>query len=125
MLMISECGLAYAEWLKVATTIDNNSAFYVDSDSIRINGNLRTAWELVNESNPTNQGYKSIKANQEYNCKSNQLRMLYASTHSEMNGKGKTIKVTEGLPSPWQTLPEGSVAAYTRDYICNKKPTAK
>lgn len=109
-----------AEWVKVASTLEDAATFYVSTDSIKkIGKHTRTSWELVNYPNGTNEGYKSIKAEQEYDCKSTQLRTLYASTHSELDGKGKTITVAKGLPSPWQTIPENSVATYTKDYVCS------
>ncbi len=112
---------SFAEWVKVASTLNDDAVFYVYSDSIKISDeHFRTAWELVNHPNGTRQGYKSVKAHHEYDCKSNMVRALYISAHSELFGKGKTVKVAEGLPLPWQVMPEGSVATHTRDYICSK-----
>lgn len=127
MLIAALCSLnnACAEWVKVASTLEDDAIFYVSSESIKSSGkNLKTAWELVNHPHGTRDGYKSAKAHQEYDCKSNKVRMLYASTHSELDAKGKTIQVAEGLILPWQTMPEGSVATLTRNYICGIK-TAK
>lgn len=117
--IFSLSGLVRAEWVKVASTLEDDAIFYVSSESIRSSGkNLRTAWELVNHPNGTRDEYKSAKVHQEYDCKSNKVRMLYVSTHSELDAKGKTIRVAEGLSLPWQTMPEDSVAKLTRNYIC-------
>lgn len=123
ILIVTLCSAnnVFAEWVKVASTLEDDAIFYVSSESIKSSGkNLRTAWELVNHPNGTRDGYKSLKAQQEYDCKSNKVRMLYASTHSEIDGKGKIIQFAEGLPLSWQTMPDGSVAAYTRNYVCSK-----
>ncbi len=112
---------AYAEWIKVASTQDDDAVFYVSSESIIKNGKYRTAWEVVNHSHGTREGYISLKAQQEYDCSSMRVRILYASLHSEEFGQGKTILIVPNTPLKWQTMPSNSVATYTRDYICNKK----
>lgn len=114
---------AQAEWIKVASLFDDdNTNFYVSSESIKKTGvNTRSAWEVVNYLKQTRQDYLSAKVHQEYDCKSNQARVLFASTHSEVFGKGKTIRSSQELPSPWHEIPEHSVAAYTKNYICSKK----
>ncbi len=120
-LLISFGNIASAEWVEVASSHDDNSIFYVSSGSIKRNhdGNF-VAWEIVNYSKKTPQGYLSAKVQQEYNCKSKKVRMLFASTHTELFGKGRTLSITENSPSPWRVIPEGSVVTYTRDYICSK-----
>lgn len=109
-----------AEWVKVASTQDDDAVFYVSSESIVKNGKYRTAWEVINHSHGTREGYISAKAQQEYDCTSMRVRLLYASLHSEEFGQGQTILIVPNTPLKWQTMPENSVAKYTRDYICNK-----
>lgn len=112
---------AMANWEYIATN-DEGNEFYVSSDSIKRSGwNKRTAWELINFSPDSLKFYKSGIVQQEYDCNSNRVRTLYASGHSEFFGKGKTIQIAKNLPLPWQEIPDGSAATYTRDYICNKK----
>ena len=111
-----------AEWVKVASTFNDDAVFYISSESIKRTGShTRSAWEVVNHPNHSRKGYLSAKVQQEYDCKSNKVRMLSASSHSELFGKGKTLTVAEKVPLPWQTLPEDSVATLTRDYICSQK----
>lgn len=111
-----------AEWIQVASTLEDDAIFFVSTQSIAKTGNhTRTAWEVVNHPNKTRQGYLSAKVQQEYDCKSNKVRMLSASSHSELFGKGKTLTVAQKVPLPWQALPEDSVATLTRDYICSQK----
>lgn len=112
----------FAGWEKVASTLEDDAIFYVLNESIKKTGiHTRSSWELVNHPNGTSQGYKSVKAHQEYDCKSNKVRMTYASTHSEINGEGKIITVADNIPLKWKDITEGSVATFTRDYICGKK----
>jgi len=109
---------ANAEWIKVASTQDDDAVFYVSSESIVKNGKYRTAWEVVNHSHGTREGYISLKAQQEYDCSSMRVRLLYASLHSEEFGQGKTVLIVPNTPLKWQTMPANSVATYTRNYIC-------
>lgn len=112
---------SFAGWTHVASTLNDDAIFYVLDESVEITGkDTRIALEIVNHPYNTRQGYKSIMARQEYDCKSKRVRTMYVSAHSELFGKGKTLKIAEGLPLPWQVMPEGSVATHTRDYICSK-----
>jgi hypothetical protein len=104
----------------VASSLEDDSFFYVSSESIRSSGkNLKTAWELVNYHGEVKQGYKSIKAQQEYDCVSNKVRMMYVSTHSELDGKGQIVHIAEKSKSQFKAIPNDSVASYTKGYICN------
>ncbi len=111
-----------AEWVKVASTHNDDAIFYISSESIKRTGtHTRSAWEVVNHPNNSRQGYLSAKVQQEYDCSSNKVRTLLASGHSELFGKGKTVTVAQKVPLPWQAMPEDSVATLTRDYICSQK----
>ena len=111
-----------AEWVKVASTHDDDAIFYVSSESIKRTGTYtRSAWEVVNHPNNSRKGYLSAKVQQEYDCKSNKVRLLSASAHSELFGKGVTIATAQERPLPWQEMPKGSVATFARDYICSQK----
>lgn len=111
-----------AEWVRVASTINDDAIFYVSTESIKKTGeNTRSVWEVVNHPNQSRQGYLSAKVHQEYDCKSNKVRMLSASSHSELFGKGVTITTAQEKPLPWQEMPKGSVATLTTDYICRQK----
>ncbi len=111
-----------AEWVKIASTLNDDAIFYISSESIKKTGiHTRSAWEVVNHPNNSRQGYLSAKVQQEYDCNSNKVRTLLASGHSELFGKGKTVTVAQKVPLPWQTMPEESVATLTRDYICSQK----
>ena len=110
-----------AEWVRVASTINDDAVFYVSTESIKKTGeNTRSVWEVVNHPNQSRQGYSSAKVQQEYDCKSNKVRTLFASAHSELFAKGITVTIAQKVPLPWQQMPEGSVATFARDYICKK-----
>lgn len=113
---------AQADWVKVASTLNDDAVFYVSKDSIKKTGtHTRSAWELVNNPNYSREGYLSAKVQQEYDCKSDKVRLLSASAHSELFGKGVTVTTAQERPLPWQEMPKGSVATFARDYICSQK----
>lgn len=112
---------AVADWVHIASTLNDDAVFYVSSGSIKKTGiHTRTVWEVVNHPHRTRQGYLSAKVQQEYDCKSDRVRMLSASSHSELFGKGSTLETTKDKPLPWQTMPKNSVAAIVRDYVCSQ-----
>lgn len=112
----------HAEWLHIASTLNDDAVFYISTESIKMTGkNTRSVWEVVNHLNDSRKGYLSAKVHQEYDCKSNKVRMLSASSHSELFGKGVTITTAQEKPLPWQEMPKGSVANFVRDYVCSKR----
>lgn len=120
-LAVSSPSICFGEWIHVASTQNDDAIFYISSETIRKTGkNTRTVWEIVNHPHRKNQGYMSAKVQQEYDCKSNKVRVLFASSHSEVFGKGKTLEISKDKPLPWLTMPKNSVATIVRDYICSK-----
>lgn len=112
---------AMANWEYIATN-DRGHDFFVSSESIKSSGwNKRTAWELINFPPDASIPYKSGIVQQEYECNSYKVRTLFASTHSELFGKGKVLYRDSSPKMSWLTMPKISVAAQARDYICNQK----
>lgn len=111
---------AMANWEYIATN-DEGNEFYVSSDSIKRSGwNKRTAWELINFSPDSLKFYKSGIVQQEYECTGYKVRTLFASTHSELFGKGEVLYRDSSPKMSWVTMPKISVATQARDYICSK-----
>ena len=112
---------ALANW-EYITTNDKGNDFYVSSESIKsTGGNKRTAWELINYPSNGTEPYRSGIVQQEYECNGFRVRTLFASTHSELFGKGKVLYRDSSPKMSWLTMPKISVAAQARDYICNHK----
>ena len=116
---------AMANW-EYITTNDKGNDFFVSSESIKSSGwNKRTAWELINYPPDTPQLFKSGIVQQEYECNGYKVRTLFASTHSELFGKGEVLYRDSSPKLSWVTMPKISVAAQARDYICNKHLVSK
>ncbi len=123
LLMVSN--KSFADW-KYITTNDTGNDFYVSSESIKKSGlNKRTAWELINYPPNASEPYRSGVVQQEYECNGYKVRTLFASTHSELFGKGEVLYRDSKPKMTWMTMPKISVAALTRDYICNKNLGSK
>jgi hypothetical protein len=113
---------AIAEWIHIASTLDDDAIFYISSESIKKSGkHTRTVWEVVNHPKRSRKGYLSAKVEQEYDCQSNKVKILYASAHSEMFGKGVTITTPKETILPWNKIPPNSVASIVRDHVCSHK----
>jgi len=76
------------KWNKIASTKDNSSDYYLDSNSTRAIGNYRYQWILSNKLKDNDE----IKSNVDYatiDCKRNKLQIILISDHSKHFGKGK------------------------------------
>lgn len=96
LLIVS--GNATAEWVNVAS--NNSMSLYVDSTTIRKNGNMVKMWSLLdlNKSGTLEgQSYNSMKSQNEFDCKNELNRMLYNSYHTGNMGEGKVFAVNSNL----------------------------
>ena len=60
-------GSAWAEWLKVGSSTEDT--FYFDSSIIRVEGDKRKVWELVDYKQRDKYGAFSARMRNEYDCK--------------------------------------------------------
>lgn len=110
----------FADWVKVASSTDDDLTAYINSESITIKSDIRTVWAVMNTSRAAENGSMSSKIHQEYDCKLNKIRMLQSSLHTEHFGRGTTLPIKLKMPSKWQAIPDGSIATHTKNYICGK-----
>ena len=82
-------GSAWAEWLKVGSSTEDN--FYFDSSIIRVEGDKRKVWELVDYKQRDKYGAFSARMRNEYDCKLEKVQILSATLHSEPMAAGKTL----------------------------------
>jgi len=113
-------GNCLAEWVNVASSTDDESVVYISSENIKVNGNNRIAWEVMNHAKVLPDGSMSAKVQQEYDCTNNKVRMLNASLHTEHFGKGSTILTLPNTPTKWQVIPKNSIATHTKNYVCER-----
>jgi hypothetical protein len=121
-LMILIAQPAQAEWTEVSVDIQGNKHF-IDMDSIRINGNYRKYWGLVDYSKPQNEssGELSTRKKSEIDCKEEQYRWLSVTAFSEHMENGAVVARLEAIGS-WKQIPPSTIIAGILKTICNWKP---
>ena len=82
-------GSAWAEWFKVGSSAEDT--FYFDSSTIRVEGDKRKVWELVDYKQRDKYGAFSARMRNEYDCKREKVQILSATLHSESMAAGKTL----------------------------------
>ena len=83
-------GSAWAEWLKVGSSTEDT--FYFDSSTIRVEGDKRKVWELVDYKQRDKYGAFSARMRNEYDCKREKVQILSATLHSESMAPGSNLR---------------------------------
>ncbi len=112
---------AMAEWVEIGTT-DKNTV-YVDPTTIRKSGNKVKMWVLYDFNSAketTGNKYLSVKAQDEYDCKEEQERLLFFSRYSENMGGGDTVYSANATNKDWSPVVPGSVGKVFWQLACGK-----
>ena len=108
-------------WMKLGTSDGSN--FYVDPASIVKSGNKVTMWSLLDyKEAKTFEGlpYMSLKAQGEYDCEKEQLRVIAGTRQSEAMGAGDAISsISE--PSEWNAVAPNGVGRVFWNHACEKR----
>ena len=81
---------AWAGWTVVTKDTDNTS-FFVDLDTLRIDGSLRKVWQKIELSAPNKSGWASARMRNEYDCKNETRRILSFASFSQKNLRGERL----------------------------------
>jgi len=123
MLLSVVSSSAMAGWVKVITdgNYDNHSPcdkncffIYVDIATISKAGDTVKVWRVNDfDKSPTSYSryvpsvndkpHLSVKIQEEYNCKEQQVRLFFASYHSGHMGGGQTVHI-ESVPGKWTSI---------------------
>ncbi len=90
---------AMAEWVKVGVSTDKNTTIYADPSTIRKLGDKVKMWALWDYSTAQEGGskpYMSVRIQNEYNCKEETTRQIYATTFSGNMLEGNKIDTQGG-----------------------------
>lgn len=109
---------AVAAWIE----IDDNNDFtvYADFASIRKFNNKARMWSMYDykqASGSAGLAYKSTKFQYEFDCQSNQARMLAFSLHAENMGAGDVI-YSDSKVGKWEAVIPGSINEARWKGIC-------
>jgi len=121
MLLAVVSSSAMAEWVELATT--DISTFYVEPTTIRKSGNKVKMWVLENFNSVqefSGDKYLSQKAQDEFDYKEEQRRLLYFTWHSENMGGGHTVYMGSKLKMNCKPVAPDSVARALWKFACGK-----
>ena len=108
---------ALADWVRVFES--DGATSYVDTSSIKNNGNKRIFWQREELKAKDDYPIKSWQALWEYDCSKGQFRGKSISIYS---GSGATGSIIFSSPevdtAPWKDLPVGSGADVIRNFVC-------
>ena len=100
---------AWAEWVAIA---ENESyVLYADPNTIRRNGDKVKMWGLQDFKTVQALGrkrYVSMKSLSEYNCKNEQIRLLFVTGHSNNMGGGESIDSDVGKADWLPVVPKST-----------------
>jgi hypothetical protein len=105
---------AHADWTQFATGAGGNSKHFLDLETVKATGTTVRAWLLSDylEDVPLRGGngkYRSYKSLNEYNCATEQIRVLAYSASSGQMGAGTVVSsdMDSSKPGAWnETAPE-------------------
>jgi hypothetical protein len=96
---------------------------YVDQTTIHKNGNNVKMWFLFDYKKAQELAYlplyMSIKRQNEFNCKEEQIKNLYESYHAKNMGGGKVI-YNDNTPDNWSTVSPDSIDRKLWKFACGK-----
>jgi hypothetical protein len=128
LAVVSSC--AMAEWVEVTST--DEKTFYANPATIRKKGNMVKMWELVDVkpsgftksmqvfSESKEEFCMSTREQEEFDCKKEQTRTLYISTHSGNMGEGELISRSSN-PGKWEPIVPNSIDESLWKFACGKR----
>jgi hypothetical protein len=117
-------GNAIAKWVEAGA--DETLHVYYDPATIKKAGKTIKMWSLFDYSEAKElkdlSGFKfmSFRALSEFNCKQDEVRILYASYHPGHMAKGDILSNPSG-PFDWQPIPPGSINELLEKHACDRK----
>jgi len=112
---------AIAEWVKVGTSDDKTTTIYADPSTIRKSGNRVKMWALWDYSTAQegdSKPYMSVRIQNEYNCKEETDRQIYATTFSGNMLEGNTIAMQGGRN--WEPIALRTFGETLWKFACGK-----
>lgn len=113
-----------AGWVELGANESGDATVYVDPSTIRKTIGAVKMWSLTDFKKPMllakSAPYLSLKLQTEYDCKNEQTRTLYASLHSQHQGRGEVVN-TSNTVDPWEPVPPGSTVETLWKFVCGTK----
>ena len=115
LLLLTFTAPAWAEWVKYWESVAR--ANYYDPATMKINGNSREVWEVVNSKQRGREGEMSRRRLWEYDCKEKRRRILVFSWHSETMAEGEVVFSSDGHDG-WRTTANDAASATLLEIAC-------
>ncbi|MFH1603036.1 MAG: surface-adhesin E family protein [Pseudomonadota bacterium] len=114
-------GSAFGEWV----VVDRRETFivYANTGTIRATNNIAKMWgvtDFTNDKAAPVKGVMSLKAEREYDCSQQQMRILYISRHSGNMGEGEIVGSDSNIGS-WQPVMLGTVGERLWRIACGRR----
>ena len=116
-LLLLASGAACAEWLKFSETASYN--FYINPDTIRMDGKLIKVWLLNDYKNRSETGGLSSRVKIEIDCSGERIRTLTLSEHSEHMAGGE-LTFTGKKENDWRDVAPDTVNEKALKLVCAK-----
>jgi hypothetical protein len=117
--------LAQAGWTRVSTLSGGEVTVYVDSATIKRNGNVvefSTLFDYATVRTLSGAPFRSATMHDEIDCVGKQSRTLAVSSHSEPMAGGHVVSTSTGY-APWTPVAPKTIPAAILKFVCKKKPS--
>ncbi len=122
-LLLLSTGPVYAEWVSIGTVASQGGAtIYMDSDTIRRNGNLVKVWQLIDFKTVQagiGMSFLSSKSRWQYDCTEANLQPLAMMEFTGHMGEG-TVGFSNYDEGKWTPVSPGSIAHGSWEVACKK-----
>ncbi len=120
-------GSVMAEWVLYGFSNGSKKGIiitvYADPATLIKSGNTVKMWSIFDynkaQKDPNSPSFMSVKRQEEYDCKEEKKRLLYADFHSENMGKGDIV-FNEDATSKWTRLVPKSISQSLGEVACGK-----
>jgi len=119
LILAAVSSSAKAEWVEIGTT--NKSTVYADPTTIRKLGNkvkMWALWDYLTAPEGDSKPHMSVRIQNEYNCKEETSRQIYATTFSGNMAEGNTINRQGGRE--WQPVAPRTFGETLWKFACGK-----
>lgn len=116
--------LAHAEWTLIKTLGDGEVKVYIDSATIKRNGNVvefSTLFDYATVRTLSGAPFRSATMQDEIDCAGKQSRTLAVISHSEAMAGGHVVSTATGYAS-WTPIAPKTIPSATLKFVCKKKP---
>lgn len=113
-------GNANAEWTRVGEDNQGTSG-YLDQATLRQKNDGALLWSLLDFKKTqivAGIPFRSSRAQHQYDCRGERMRIMSMSFHSENMGLGKTVH-SDSVPKEWESVSPTSIGSALFDHACS------